>query len=91
MWKWKCVVKIKKPAKCRKCGSPNIGVFIKGEPIFLCKDCGEYNGTVPCRIHEENDMDIDDSVDDTFFDNIEKHFEDLDMEPIPTDIFNEMK
>ena len=29
--------------------------------------------------------------DDTFFDNLEKQFEDLDMEPIPTDIFNERK
>lgn len=35
-----------KPAKCSKCGSENIGVFIQGEPIYKCKDCGEYLGTV---------------------------------------------
>lgn len=39
--------KIIKPEKCTKCGSTNIGVFIQGEPIFKCKDCGEYLGTVP--------------------------------------------
>ena len=39
--------KIVKPEKCTKCGSTNIGVFIQGEPIFKCKDCGEYLGTVP--------------------------------------------
>lgn len=38
--------KIVKPEKCTKCGSTNIGVFIQGEPIFKCKDCGEYLGTV---------------------------------------------
>ena len=38
--------KIIKPEKCTKCGSTNIGVFIQGEPIFKCKDCGEYLGTV---------------------------------------------
>lgn len=76
--------KVKLPKKCKKCGSSNIGVFIKGEPVFLCKDCGAYNGTVPCH-HEEVEPD------DTFFDDIVKQFEDLDMEPIPTNIFNERK
>ena len=76
--------KVKLPKKCKKCGSSNIGVFIKGEPVFLCKDCGAYNGTVPCH-HEEVEPD------DTFFDDIMKQFEDLDMESIPTDIFNERK
>lgn len=35
----------KVPAKCPKCGSP-VGVYIKGEPVFLCSECGEYLGTV---------------------------------------------
>ena len=35
------------PEKCTKCGSTNIGTFFKGEPIYQCKDCGEYLGTVP--------------------------------------------
>lgn len=37
----------KKITKCKYCGSKNIGVFIQGEPIYKCKDCGEYLGTVP--------------------------------------------
>lgn len=76
------IEEVKTPKKCSKCGSSNIGVFIKGEPVYICKDCGAYNGTVPFK------ESIDD---DTFFDNLEKQFEDLDMEPIPTDIFNERK
>lgn len=35
----------KVPAKCPKCGSP-VGVYIKGEPVFLCSECGEYLGVV---------------------------------------------
>lgn len=35
------------PKVCTKCGSKNIGVFLKGEPIYQCKDCGQYLGTVP--------------------------------------------
>ena len=35
-----------KPAKCSKCGSSNIGVYIQGEPIYKCNDCGEYLGVV---------------------------------------------
>lgn len=46
--------KIVKPEKCTKCGSTNIGVFIQGEPIFKCKDCGEYLGTVPVSMNESN-------------------------------------
>lgn len=46
--------KIVKPEKCTKCGSTNIGVFIQGEPIFKCKDCGEYLGTVPVPVKESN-------------------------------------
>lgn len=35
-----------KPEKCSKCGSTNIGVYIEGEPIYKCKDCGKYLGVV---------------------------------------------
>ena len=35
--------------ECPKCGSKNIGCFIQGEPIFKCKDCDEYLGTVPFK------------------------------------------
>ena len=35
------------PKVCSKCGSKNRGVFFQGEPIYKCKDCGEYLGTVP--------------------------------------------
>lgn len=39
--------KIKKPKKCTKCGSSNIGIYIQGEPIFKCNDCGKFLGVVP--------------------------------------------
>ena len=39
------------PKICTKCGSKNIGVFFKGEPIYQCKDCGAYLGVVPFK-HE---------------------------------------
>lgn len=32
---------------CTKCGSHNVVIFIQGEPIYKCKDCGEYLGDVP--------------------------------------------
>lgn len=36
------------PKVCPKCGS-KVGVFLRGEPVFLCsnKDCEKYFGTVP--------------------------------------------
>ena len=33
------------PKKC-KCGSTDIGTYIKGEPVFICNSCGRYLGTV---------------------------------------------
>ena len=33
------------PKKCDKCGG-DTGIFIKGEPVCLCKKCGKYFGTV---------------------------------------------
>ena len=44
------------PKVCSKCGSKNIGVFFQGEPIYKCKDCGEYLGTVPFNESTSNDI-----------------------------------
>lgn len=37
------------PKVCPKCGS-KIGIFLKGEPVYLCtnKKCNKYFGTVKC-------------------------------------------
>lgn len=37
----------KVPEKCPKCGS-DIGIYLKGEPVFLCKnpDCKKFFGVV---------------------------------------------
>lgn len=39
----------KGPKKCPKCGG-KVGVFIEGEPIYKCIDCGEFLGVVPCHL-----------------------------------------
>lgn len=44
------------PKVCSKCGSKNIGVFFQGEPIYKCKDCGKYLGTVPFNESTSNDI-----------------------------------
>ena len=36
------------PETCKKCGG-KIVVALKGEPVFICKDCGEYYGTLPFK------------------------------------------
>lgn len=41
---------------CTKCGSKDIGVYIQGEPIYKCNDCGEYLGTVPCKVKEATNI-----------------------------------
>ena len=33
------------PEKCPKCGG-DIGLFIQGEPVYLCKNCKKYFGTM---------------------------------------------
>lgn len=40
---------IKKPTSCPKCGSKKIGIYIDGEPICKCSECGTYLGTVPFK------------------------------------------
>lgn len=39
------------PEKCPECGA-DVGIFCKGEPVWLCKKCHKYFGTVPCNIQE---------------------------------------
>lgn len=47
----------KVPAKCPKCGA-DVGVYIKGEPVFLCSECGEYLGTVKFPDDEMFSVDV---------------------------------
>lgn len=43
------------PEKCDKCGG-DVAVQIHGEPVYVCKECGKYFGTVPFHKHlNEND------------------------------------
>lgn len=34
------------PEKCPKCGG-KIGLYLRGEPVYLCADCGKYFGVAP--------------------------------------------
>ena len=49
------------PKVCPKCGS-KIGVFLKGEPVFLCtnKECNKFFGVVP--FHEAQESAISEGV-----------------------------
>lgn len=39
------------PEKCDKCGG-DVVVQIHGEPVYICRKCGKYFGTMPCSINE---------------------------------------
>ena len=39
------------PEKCDKCGG-KVTLQIHGEPVYLCKDCGKYFGTMPFHLKE---------------------------------------
>lgn len=39
------------PEKCDVCGE-KVGLYIQGEPVYLCSKCGKYFGTMPCHIKE---------------------------------------
>ena len=39
------------PETCDKCGG-KVVVQIHGEPVYVCKDCGKYFGTMPCTLNE---------------------------------------
>ena len=41
------------PDKCPKCGG-DIGLFIQGEPVYLCKNCKKYFGTVKFPSKKKN-------------------------------------
>lgn len=43
------------PEKCYKCGA-KVGLYISGEPVYLCSKCGEYYGCMPFTLKEENNM-----------------------------------
>ena len=70
------------PKVCPKCGS-KVGVFLRGEPVFLCtnKECGKYFGTVPFPENESIDYDLinagDSIMTEIIFDDLEdvKYFE----------------
>lgn len=36
------------PEFCKKCGE-KVGLYIQGEPIYKCRKCGEYYGTMPFK------------------------------------------
>lgn len=54
--------------KCKFCGSEDILVKIEGEPVYICKQCGKYLGTVPCR--EETESIKEDTFDINFLDEV---------------------
>ena len=59
--------------KCKFCGSNNIGVYIKGEPVYICKDCSKYLGVVPFKEEyeiDDNAPDVDIIQTETFLNNL---------------------
>ena len=59
--------------KCKFCGSNNIGVYIKGEPVYICKDCSKYLGVVPFKEEyeiDDNAPDVDIVQTETFLNNL---------------------
>ena len=45
------------PDACDKCGG-EVVVQIHGEPVYICKDCGKYFGTVPFTLKENIESEI---------------------------------
>ena len=45
------------PNTCDKCGG-EVVVQIHGEPVYICKDCGKYFGTVPFTLKENIESEI---------------------------------
>lgn len=43
------------PEKCDKCGG-EVVCQIHGEPVYVCKDCGKYFGTMPFNLNERIDI-----------------------------------
>ena len=45
------------PDTCDKCGG-EVVMQIHGEPVYICKDCGKYFGTVPFTLKENIESEI---------------------------------
>ena len=45
------------PDACDKCGG-EVVVQIHGEPVYICKDCGKYFGTVPFTLKENIESEV---------------------------------
>ena len=50
------------PETCDKCGG-KVVCQIHGEPVYICKDCGKYFGTMPCSLNESVIKESPDYVD----------------------------
>lgn len=60
------------PETCDKCGG-KVVCQIHGEPVYVCKKCGKYFGTMPCNLNEiASEIVEPDEVDLSSF-NIKKH------------------
>ena len=61
------------PETCDKCGG-KVVLQIHGEPVYICKECGKYFGTMPFNLNENVEAEIvePDDVDLSSF-NIKKH------------------
>jgi hypothetical protein len=46
------------PEKCDKCGG-DVGVYIQGEPVYLCSKCKKYFGTVPFPKNLKESREVD--------------------------------
>lgn len=55
------------PDICPKCGG-KVVVKIQGEPIYVCSNCGEYYGTMPCHLGESEETNIDNDDEITYED-----------------------
>lgn len=47
-----------KTPKCIYCGSDDVGIYIKGEPVYICNTCNKYIGSVPMRLHENGEIEV---------------------------------
>jgi hypothetical protein len=43
------------PEKCTACGE-KVGLYIKGEPVYLCSKCGKYYGTMPFTLGRKKNI-----------------------------------
>ena len=60
------------PEKCDKCGG-KVVLQIHGEPVYICKDCGKYFGTMPFTLKENKLNESIEDLEDVFEE--KTHFE----------------